>query len=390
MTQPRANFNPLLHSEQILDGFKAVLRTHLPLELHGTRISAEDVWQILCDASVHHLSIEASCQRLASAPSGNRLREVLLPALPDRCQLEDELNAVLCAALPRVLFKSKRRYSVAADITLLPYHGQPQATDSDVLRAGAKSGTNQFHGYATLSIVHHSQRFVLALHCVQLHERMDQILEALLARAEGLKIRVRRIFLDKEFYSLAVLRSLRQRQLSFVMPIPVRGRGREMTRICRGRRSHFARYRVQSRRHGTDTVRVAVVKRNRRPGQRKVVRWFVFAVAGLPVRMEAPQVFQLYRQRFGIESSYRQLNQVRARTSSRSPLLRLLLVGLALLLLNLYVALRQSLRSRPTPARNRRRTWLTLPRLASLLAHAIETICGLAPLIQLRPLPGFS
>ena len=46
---------------------------------------------------------------------------------------------------------------------------------------------------------------------------------------------------------------------------------------------------------------------------------------------------QTYRRRFGIESSYRQLNQARIRTSSRSPLLRLLFVGLALVLRNVWV-----------------------------------------------------
>jgi IS4 transposase len=50
----------------------------------------------------------------------------------------------------------------------------------------------------------------------------------------------------------------------------------------------------------------------------------------------------LYRRRFGIETSDRQLHQVKARTSSRNPALRLLLIGLALLIVNLWVLLRRS------------------------------------------------
>jgi putative transposase len=106
--------------------------------------------------------------------------------------------------------------------------------------------------------------------------------------------------------------------------------------------------------------------------------------------MDVRQVFQLYRQRFGIESCYRQMNPVRARTSSRKPALRLLLLGLALILVNLYISLRQALRSRPAPVRGARRTGLTLRRLASLLAHAIEAFFGLAAPIQVRPLNAFS
>jgi hypothetical protein len=48
-------------------------------------------------------------------------------------------------------------------------------------------------------------------------------------------------------------------------------------------------------------------------------------------------VYETYRKRFGIEASYRQMNEVRIRTCSRSPLWRLLFVGLALILRNVWV-----------------------------------------------------
>jgi putative transposase len=47
-------------------------------------------------------------------------------------------------------------------------------------------------------------------------------------------------------------------------------------------------------------------------------------------------VFELYRRRFGIETSYRLMNTMRARTTSASVTLRLFYVALALLLLNLW------------------------------------------------------
>jgi hypothetical protein len=92
-------------------------------------------------------------------------------------------------------------------------------------------------------------------------------------------------------------------------------------------------------------------------------------------------MYQVYRQRFGIETSYRQLNTVRARTSSRDPGLRLLLVGLALALVNLYVTWRTRL---PAPRRRRRsrRIWYSLPRLAALLGRALEVLFGLTRPVQ--------
>jgi hypothetical protein len=48
-------------------------------------------------------------------------------------------------------------------------------------------------------------------------------------------------------------------------------------------------------------------------------------------------VRETYRRRFAIETTYRQMNQARIRTCTRDPLLRLLFVGLALILRNVWV-----------------------------------------------------
>jgi hypothetical protein len=68
---------------------------------------------------------------------------------------------------------------------------------------------------------------------------------------------------------------------------------------------------------------------------------FTYAVYRLG-RTELSQVYEPYRRRFCIETGYRQLHQVRARTASRHPGLRLLLFGLAVLLVNYCLLLRQS------------------------------------------------
>jgi IS4 transposase len=52
------------------------------------------------------------------------------------------------------------------------------------------------------------------------------------------------------------------------------------------------------------------------------------------------QTHTLYRTRFGIETSYRLLGEARAITTSRSPAVRLLYVGVALLLQNEWVILK--------------------------------------------------
>jgi putative transposase len=48
-------------------------------------------------------------------------------------------------------------------------------------------------------------------------------------------------------------------------------------------------------------------------------------------------VRETYRRRFGIETSYRQMNEARLRMCSRNPCLRLLFFGLAMILRNAWV-----------------------------------------------------
>ena len=55
------------------------------------------------------------------------------------------------------------------------------------------------------------------------------------------------------------------------------------------------------------------------------------------VRRTPREIRELYRKRFGIETSYRQMNEARIKTCTRDPRLRLLFVGIALVLRNVWV-----------------------------------------------------
>ena len=74
---------------------------------------------------------------------------------------------------------------------------------------------------------------------------------------------------------------------------------------------------------------------------------FLFAVLGQAWTGTPARLADTYRRRFGIETSYRLMNIVRARTSSRDPKIRFLFVGLAFTLLNLWVTLQWSVLAVP-------------------------------------------
>jgi len=378
--------NRNLRSQQVLSALIAIVRPYLPLDLQNTRITADDIIAVLGYASANRISMDAACQELKEAPSGNRLREVLAQALPDRATLQRALNTILRTQTPRFVKKGKRAYYIAIDLTLIPYHGEPYADEKEIVRSQPKSGTTHFHGYATVSIVHDNQRFVVALRFVEKGESMEKIVAWLLNRLKSIGISIKRAYFDKGFCSVPVLKTLKRRKIKFILPIPVRGKSGGVQKLFEESASHKTTYTFNSPKHGELEVSAVVVKKySKGRYKRKGVRWFAYAVAGLPKSVEPHQVFEMYRQRFGIETSYRQMNQVRARTTSRNPVIRLLLVGLAFILFNLYIANRQHfaicLKNSANPFSE---FWLTLRRLARMLAHAVENLFDLADVIFLN------
>lgn len=379
MFRPESQFNRKVQVPQLLDAFVELLQPYLGLELEGTRIGEDDMLYVLAYAALQHNSIEHACLELKRAPSGNRLREVLHASLPDALSLQRRINTILRRQLPRLVLNGRRSYVLALDITLIPYHGEAQHDPAEVITAGAKSGTKHFHAYATIAIVHDRKRYTLALHFVRAGETMVQIVRALLNRVKRLKIKVRRVYLDKEFYTVAVFQTLDRRGLSYIVPMQARGNRKGVRTMFQGPRSYRTTYIMHDKRQRPYAVEAVLVRRySQGKYGRHGVKWFAYVVAGLGKRCAPQQVFQFYRQRFGIESIYRQLNRVRARTTSRSPVLRLLLLGLALILVNLYVAWRQIAQSFAANAPGAKRLTLTLPRFAARLARAIERLLAIS------------
>ncbi len=385
MQRPNPQDTPKLHAPQVLNALRQILEPRLALHVSETRITVDEVLDVLGYASVHQVSIEAACQVLNVA-SGNRLREVLHAALPDASLLQRRLNTILRSQLPRRVLRGKTAYTVALDPVLVPFHTRTAERPAEVLRAHAKAGTHYFHGYASVSIVHHHQRYVLAVYLIRPEQTMVAIVRALLDRVKRLGLKVRRVLLDKEFFSQDVFRLLDRRHYRYIIPIPLNFTRGEVRRICQGRAGHWDTYQMSDTDGRRYQLQVMAVRRQRRPRLKRSQRWFLYAVRGLPARANPQAVFEWYRQRFGIESPFRQMHSVRARTSSRSGTLRFLLVGLALIVVNLYVQVRL-LTTPPRGGVRLRRYWLTLPRLARLISQALEGLYGvLEPLLR-RPLP---
>src|SRR6516162_158171 len=103
---------------------------HIPLRDHGPKCKASTLWAVLFYAASRITSLAAACAALRDAPSDTAAHDALLATLPNAAELQRRLNRALQGDLPHAL--RQRRQALAIDLTLLPYHGQPQKDLSEV------------------------------------------------------------------------------------------------------------------------------------------------------------------------------------------------------------------------------------------------------------------
>jgi len=320
------------------------LAKSLKLEYEGRKCNAGTLMQVLLLAASRVASIFAVCRDLADAPCDQTIRNALGEALPDIAELERRLNCSLATELPKPLFRKSR--VVAIDLTLIPYHGQPLVDEREIYRSAPKSGTTHFHAYATATVIHKGHRYTLALTRVEHGEKMKEVVQRLLGSVRRRGIKVRFLLLDKGFFSVEVISYLKRAGVGFIIPAIVRGRKpkppKKATglRALRKKNNGYYQYTHRGKVDGKDRsteVTICVASKSylhKKSGKRKTKK-LMYAI--WKVRQTPAAIRETYRTRFGIETSYRQMNEARIRTCTRDPKLRLLFVGIALVLRNVWV-----------------------------------------------------
>ena len=364
-----------------LDFTIAVLEQYFDLSADGYLCRTPDLWRVLVSAAARRTYIETVCNDLPGAPDSNTVRGYLRDQLTPDCirALQRDCNRALASQLPTWLRDHPK--DVAIDLHDEPYYGKddhPEDSTCWICRGEARDGTTRFYRCATAYVMHLDIRFTLAVEFVHPDDDLVQVLQRLIRRIKALKIRVRRYFLDKGFCGIPVMRWLQSEpDVSAIVAVTIRGKTGGTRALCRGRSSYRTEYTFRSEENGELPVPLAVVRTlsKRRDGTHKV-EWLIYALLNV-TEVLVRQVRKLYRRRFGIESSYRLLEQVRGHTTARNAALRFLWMGLALLMGNIWIALHwMYLRRCGSGPRRVARQHFTLSQLAQFLRRAVEAIYG--------------
>jgi len=336
-------------------------------------VSVEQLLDLLLFMAASTASLFATVRRFF--PFSHQTASLAVKAnLPERQNI-DQLTRGLNAALFDVAQFSRRdrrrNWMVAIDTNNVPYYGTPTP---DVVGGPKKQGTKQFFCYATAVLLHKRRRYTIALVPVFRNTKPHEIVRALLDQIVEKGLKIRGVTLDTGFDSGETLLLLQDRNLAYSVPLRRIGKGSN------------ARNRCFEGQHGLVRWMEWTTDKTRRQVRTRTFLWkgrlktMLFAFQGFSgdrarnVHEQATQSRRLYRRRFGIETSYRQKNQAQARTTSRDPIYRLLLEGIAYLLRQVWVMLTEILAHQSHAPANAWIGALTLQRLVDWLVHELTRL----------------
>lgn len=325
----------VLTDSETLDEVLECLAENFSIETQGA-YDQQSLFEILVKAASSGDSIENTAKILKNVPTANDIR-YHLDKINDFELLESQINQALKSRIPGRIQKGSLK--IAMDLNLIPYYGKPSNEEIPyIYRSEAKSGTCSFYAYATLYVLMKNKRITLAIRGVRWSDTTVAIITYLLAELSELKIKVKKLYLDRGFFTTPVIRWLQALDIPFVMPAIRRGKQGGIKQFLKGKRSYKTTYTMTRGKDDSVTFDLWIICKYRK-GKRgkRGVEYFAYVVDN--AKASLAYIHQDYRKRFGIESSYRLKNLSRIRTNNKNPVLRLLFVGRSFLLVNIWVNL---------------------------------------------------
>jgi Transposase DDE domain len=349
---------------------RQALQHALPWKPFGRRVSVRRLLDLLLLVAVLRSSLAAVVRRCRFGFSHETARQAVAANLPGQAALQRGLVDSLHQFGNRRWLR--RSWDVAIDLHYCPFYGDRRTPG--IVGGQKKQGTKYFYAYATAVLIHKRHRYTVGLLALERNYKPHEVVAALLAQMAERGLRVHGVVLDSGFDSGETLLLLQARGLAYTVPLRRKGTGSNRRNAC------FAlppqtivsvAWTTEESRQAVQTEAIVVRRRGEKTTHVYAFGGWGDGQATSAVR-RARQAKRKYRERFGIETSYRQLNECKGQTTKKDVVWRLLLIGLALLVRQVWVWLTEHLAqdrgARPT-------AWLDelpLARLRDWLAEALQ------------------
>lgn len=318
-----------------------ILTKHLGLQISdNAEFSEDDLFRNLVHAAMQNISLEESSAQLNTlkkAPSPDAAQYHFKKK--DAKTLEHELDSLL---KENVSVLRKRRVlckllDAAIDFHQVPWYGEPRAW---VVGGKHKQGTSYFVQFATLEIVEEGERLCLKAIPVTQFKRKEQAVRELLAFAQELGIRIKRLHLDRAFPTRPVINVLEEFGVDWIAAFSKNEKVKAVIRDAHREGGFVREYEMGSKNNKVSFHLLLVESRRYHDhGAKLTDKYSAFATNMKVDEEEGERLAELYRKRWGIETGYRVKREFRVRTSTRVYSMKILFFFLSVTMYNLWVLL---------------------------------------------------
>ncbi|MCG8531376.1 MAG: transposase [Desulfovibrionales bacterium] len=334
-----------------------------------TRYGLQEWTAILIEMCYKRTTAEAAARDLGASkkmPTGRWWRKAMRTVCPGRAEAFcGEMLGHTVHLAKRAGMRGGGDVLVAIDKHLIPRFDVGSMLF--LVFAARKGGTNRFEAYATMQVV--AGPINAVLDCVKFTRGMDNVdfVRRFVHIMDRYKIRPRLLLVDREFFAVDVMQALNGLGKRFLMPATkTPGIKRAILEHHRGKRDAVSSYVMRNAAGQSVTYRLAIQKvrkwsevgdygpekrggRKRTRDQKIVEMYVVFAtnLAAARVRRETRKLPEDYRRRWGIETGYRQIEDVRPWTTSRDLAFRLMLFYTSLFMYNMWAIERRQKGANP-------------------------------------------
>lgn len=220
-----------------------------------------------------------------------------------------------------------RPVDLAIDYTDILYYGDPH--DYMVLGTKPQKGTCYAYKFAVVSIVTNGERFILYALPVSPDTKKVRVVRDLIEYARS-KVRIKRVYMDRGFFSGEVIDFLNMNRIEFIMPAT---RSWRIKRIMEEKGAPYVTdFKMRNEwTRSTTWFKLAIVR------SRKDSKNYAFATNMEITANTSFLLFDHYDKRWGIETAFRVKESFRARTTSKNYIIRLFYFMFSTILYNLWI-----------------------------------------------------
>jgi len=337
--------------------------------VEGAVFDSGIIHDTLLHAAVEHDSISAITDSTRNTYSDDYTLTQLHTLDPR--EIEETANRLLAEQATMILGPLPR--IICLDFIDIHYHGCPYSDPAELCHTTPRDGTSQCHRYLAAFTLCPAKPLIVAVTAVRSDEPASDAVDRVIDRVTALPFEIQAILADRGFANAA---SIKRLQSTAPVILPVIRRGKQLAEKLETTVSYWTEYAMYagSEREVRFPLAVCVSYQQGKRGKHGLL---VRAYAACEQDTRTPkEVERLYRKRSAIETSFRTMQEARARTTTPDPVVRLLFVLVSFVLRNLWVVVRWGVLAQPRRGGRALPTWFHFKVFRRWISHSLNDHLG--------------